>query len=615
MQEDFSQQHASEESTGEQSTSADIPQSAADGEAPQTPSERRRVEIGVVMGDLFVVGGGAAFSVHAPGEPDPEATTDLGGVLRFATLPDHAELHVPTGYEVAVATVSGDVRASDLDGALYLEFVEGDAVIDGVASLACGGIHGDLRARDGIELSVARISGDARIEQYSLPPVLGTVSGDLTLRDVTGIELRDSVGGTVVLERAGAVLLRGHISGDVRASSLEGPLQASHIDGDLHVADASSLTIGMVRGDLSVERLGGALAGASVDGDVRLRAVIGPVRFGRVSGDLSAVDVTESLSAGEVAGDVTIECSFQHPASYTVVANGDIRLRARGEISARFVAQTSGGEIRTSLPLSVERGRRRNLVGVLGRGTATVTLQSRGGDITITGTDERERMQNMSDDQFNSSNGSETTEQTASENTRTWEGGFGGRRFRLHVDRGPGRAGVRFEGPFGGEEDPNGPRDFGFSWGGGRGPRTYGEYEARFNDLREKAEQVARRAAEQASRAAEQAAQRVRETDWESMGREIRVNIEQAMEDLEGSFTKMRREWETRRPSSNPSASRPQRVRIEHDDLPDGEEANSAGNTYASQDERDARRRQVLEQLRTGEITLDDAERQLNDLR
>ena len=36
---------------------------------------------------------------------------------------------------------------------------------------------------------------------------------------------------------------------------------------------------------------------------------------------------------------------------------------------------------------------------------------------------------------------------------RVWEGGLGGRRFRMRWDRGPGRAGFHFQGPFtGGDE-------------------------------------------------------------------------------------------------------------------------------------------------------------------
>jgi hypothetical protein len=94
--------------------------------------------------------------------------------------------------------------------------------------------------------------------------------------------------------------------------------------------------------------------------------------------------------AGRVGGDVTLDTPLGEGAEYVIRAAGDISLRVRGEVNARFVAQSAGGEVRTRLPLAVEKGRRRNLVGMLGTGSATVTLRSDGGDILITAADSTE---------------------------------------------------------------------------------------------------------------------------------------------------------------------------------------------------------------------------------
>lgn len=203
---------------------------------------------------------------------------------------------------------------------------------------------------------------------------------------------------------------------------------------------------------------------------------------------------------------------------------------------------------------------------------------------------------------------------------RVWEGGLGRHRFRVRWDRGPGRAGIHFQGPFTDDEDPDAmgrpPQDFHFGWERGQGPRMSGEYEDRLNDLRDKAERVARRAAEQAQEYAERATRRARETDWEGIGREVRSAIERAMDDLEDTFNQLRRDWDSRRGSGRPPAGeRPsgaQRVRIEHDDEPDAMGASAAA---ASRDDVDAQRRAILEELRNGAITLDEAERRLSDLR
>lgn len=221
-----------------------------------------------------------------------------------------------------------------------------------------------------------------------------------------------------------------------------------------------------------------------------------------------------------------------------------------------------------------------------------------------------------------------TYEDRSDEDERTWEGAFGKHRFRVRWDRGPGRARVHFRGPYTADDDPDGmgtgsSRDFGFEWEKGHGARTYGEYGERLNELRDKAERAARRASEEASHAAEQAARRAKETDWESVGREVRRSIERAMGDLEDAFTQARRDWsEQRRPGKQPptdtaSSGGAQRVRIEYDDG-DASGGYSAApgspSATASRDDIEAQRRVILEQLRAGTITLDEAERRLNDL-
>jgi hypothetical protein len=351
-----------------------------------------------------------------------------------------------------------------------------------------------------------------------------------------------------------------------------------------------------------------------VGGDITFRTGLGPVQINVIGGDASIQQAMGGLNVGRVGGDVRLETPLAPGSEYQVRASGDINLIVRGEVNARFVAQTHSGEIRTRLPLTVERGRRRNLVGVLGRGDASVTLFSDGGDILITATDSEEVEQHMGDEYSGTgANGGTGTRE------RTWETGFGGHKFRVRWD--PGAAGT---------SDPDDPdavgsphRGFGFEWEHNPGDeaRSQDDMERQINDLRVKAEQVARRAAEQAQRYAERATRRARETDWEAVGREVRSTIERAMSDLEETFGQFRRDFDTRRGQGDQGAPRPgttaQRVRIEHD------EEEAEGDAFASSAQSGAgapgdvegQRRVILEQLRSGAIALDEAERRLNALR
>ena len=573
-----------------------------------------RIEIGVVTGDFSVRGGSSDVVIDTHGEDSDDPLVRADGVVRIARLPDSAELWAPDGFEVIVRSVDGDLRASRFDGLLQVEQVGGDAVTTGVSQLRIAHVGGDLRAARGDDLRVREISGDGRIEDFTGAPLLGGVRGDLDVRNVQGLEVREGVAGDAHIENCRSVILDGAIGGDLDIERCAGGIFTDALGGDAKLVDVQEAGIGVVGGDLEIHTINGPVEVNVVGGDSAVRRVQGRIRVNVVSGDLAVTHAPGGLLIGQVGGDATLETELG-AAEYTVSAGGDITLRTRGEVNARFVAQALGGEVRTRLPLTVERGRRRNLVGMLGRGDATVTLRS-GGDITIVSTDRNERFEradSMSDDTEKTGDGQNDS------STKTYEGAFGRHKFRVRVDRGPDRAGLYFQGPYSDDEAAEdagaGSRDFGFEWERGHGPRTYGEYEAKLNELRDKAEQVARRASEQASRYAEKAAQKARETDWQAIGREVRSTIERAMADLEDAFGQMRSDWGSRKPGDAPSggssSSRPsaQRVRIEQD------ENDEFGFSGMSDDVREGERRTILEQLRTGAISVEEAERRLNGLR
>jgi len=220
------------------------------------------------------------------------------------------------------------------------------------------------------------------------------------------------------------------------------------------------------------------------------------------------------------------------------------------------------------------------------------------------------------------------------EGQRTWEGSFGRHRFRAQWDRGPKYARFLFQGPLTGDDlDGIGTAfspDFGFEWEHGRGARVYGEYEERWGDVREQAERAARRTAERAKRFARRASRHVRDADWDSVEREIHKVVEKAMSELEAALAAMRQEWMKRHeqsPSSGGKQSpKAQRVPIEYDkaevpldentadSTPSASSRGAAPSSPLSHDGRDAERRVILEELRTGIISVEEAEHRLNSL-
>jgi DUF4097 and DUF4098 domain-containing protein YvlB len=654
--------------------------------ADEQPPQRRRIEVGFAEGDLTVRGAGGAeigaqIVVHTRHHEDadyPKPTQDADGVMRFSRLPDGAELVVPFASSVAIREVRGDLRAHDF-AALASGWVGGDGTYSEVGELEIGRVEGDLRISGSQTARVREAQGDAGLDRIRHDATLSRVHGDLSAQSVEGLTVRESVGGDADLVACtGAITLQGSIGGDLDVRSCPGTLVVTSVGGDAQVrlsggvridgsiggdcelgeiagdvairgavggdlnvrlagavrvstvgGDAELVTvqrearIQTVGGDLTCETVAGPVQINTVGGDVTFRTGLGTLRVNMIGGDVSVQRAMGGLSVDRVGGDADLETPLTPGSEYQVRASGDINLRVRGDVNARFVAQTHGGEIRTRLPLAVERGRRRNLVGVIGRGDASVTLFSDGGDIFITADDSEEVEHDMGDEYTNTGAGTGANGSGTGTRERTWEGGFGGHKFRVRWD--PGAAG---------SSDPDDPdglgtprRGFGFEWEHkpGEEGRSSEDMERQINDLRIKAEQVARRAAEQAQRYAERATRRARETDWEAVGREVRTAIERAMGDLEETFGQFRRDFDTRRSQGgqggqgpSKSGSTAQRVRIERDDEENEGDAFATGfgpGEQGAPGDVEGQRRVILEQLRNGAISLDEAERRLSALR
>ncbi len=447
----------------------------------------------------------------------------------------------------------------------------------------------------------------------------------MVARSLGGLEITSGLKGDIEVQDAGEVSFKSMNNGDARISRVV-RVTIANMHGDCGIAQVGSVEIGNLSGDLSVQDVESVCQINNMRGDAHLRNCGGVVLVENLGGDLTAQEMRGGIGVGNASGDVELDTPLTKGATYTIHASGDISLRVRGEIHARFVAQTLGGSIQTSLPLTVERGRRRHLVGAIGRAEATVTLQSEKGDISITAAD-RVQEKAMSDD-FGDDFGYREEVGAGS--------GFGGevhfgRGFGLRWDKGPGR--FSFMTGYG-HDDPDGPGDprlhrerersrgkWPFDWD----DKQRADYERRIREMSEHAARRAREAAEYAERAAK----RARETDWESVGREVRSSIERAMGEMEHLWEQFRfgSGASTPRPPHPPTPPRPprtptpptpqgfraQRVPIERDEDPDG--TGAAAPEGRNKDELDAARRAILEQLRSGTISMDEAERQLDALR
>ncbi len=555
------------------------------------------IEIGRAEGELEVLGWDEPHIRIVGLEDDAGAPQISEGVLRLERLEDDVTLSAPRHASLHVLSAKGDVTVRSLLGSVRIDAASGNVSTQDTGSVTLGAVSGDTH--------LERCQGSARMD---------AVSGNLEARSLESLLITGAVNGDIDMrDVSGEITVARGVSGDARFTNV-GRVAVSTIRGDCTVTQAGSLSINNLNGDLSVQGSEGPCHIGNVRGDAKLRRCGSMVAIDHLGGDLSAHDLRGGIVASRVGGDVHLDTPLLKDASYTIHSAGDIALTIRGEIHARFVAQTFGGTIKTRLPLTVERGRRRHLVGALGRAEAIVTLQSDGGDIFI-GAADASQEESMTDDSMTDAFG--TPEEAAA--GTSW-GGFhwGNGGFGIHA--GKGSKGFAFSAGFG-PDDPDGLGDprlrrggkgrFFFDWDDAQ----RAEYERRIREMSDRTARAARRAAERATEYAERAARRARETDWEGVSREVRQAIERAMGEMEHLLEQFRtgpgapprppRSPDAPPPPPPPGGARAQRVPIEQEEPP----------ATRNKDEIDAARRSILEKLRNGEITLDEAERQLDTLR
>jgi DUF4097 and DUF4098 domain-containing protein YvlB len=574
-------------------TAADAPP-AASATAEQTtnapPPPRGILRLGIIRGDLRVQPwqGEPATPPHARLRGNDFAVDLTADAVQTVGANDDAILHVAGMLDIAIAGVEGDLVATRLPGALDVAYVHGDATLEQIAgSVVLREVHGDATARTlGDDCTLVNVQGDARLENIGGVARLDSVHGDINLRHSAQVEVT-------------------HVHGDLRAQNVALLAVGKTVHGDVTLAQVESATMRHVKGDLTAIDIGSLLQATKVEGDVRLRAVSGQVRLAEVAGDLAAQDLAGGIIA-EVEDDAYLETRLAAGQTYQVTA-GSVVLRARSPISAQFVAQSEGGEIRTQLPLTVER-HRQALAGVIGQGEATVTLTSTHGDIIL------------------DTAGAE--ESTRERGKRDASG------FRVHVDTGPGGPRVDVSGIPGMPDIPGileslpdfGTMFSGWPFGGGSSmsdqqpPRDYSEFESRMQDIGERTGRAARKAAEKFREYADRASRRARETDWESVSRDVRGAIERTVGELESTFKEILSEFdgdpatagETPKAKVN-GGTTAQRITIEQEPI-DSTATTMPPPPASPTVDVAARRRAILEQVRAGDLTLEEADKQLSEI-
>lgn len=208
--------------------------------------------------------------------------------------------------------------------------------------------------------------------------------------------LNVSVDFTVRVPRDAEVRIHS-VSGDVKAGTIDGLLRAETVSGDVDLNAVANLEAAKsVSGDVTVDAAGsaGELTVGSVSGDLRLTNVKAKsVDLNSVSGDITVSGSSDRLAAKSVSGTMRYTGPIARGGRYELQSHsGDVIVETGEQVGFEVTASSFSGDINSDMALTMtfggaeresRRGRRQEIRGTFGDGSAKLVLTSFSGDIRI----------------------------------------------------------------------------------------------------------------------------------------------------------------------------------------------------------------------------------------
>ena len=214
------------------------------------------------------------------------------------------------------------------------------------------------------------------------------------------IDIRTSGGDIVVWQLQGDA--RGKTSGgDIRVTEVRGPVEMQTSGGDVRVEQIEGNTrLGTSGGDIDVTRVTGDLDAKTSGGYIHLTDVSGKVAARTSSGNVIASgirgDSDLKTSGGDIratidgkiaahtsGGSVTAELVGANRGISVSSSGGDLIVRVPKDTAAAVNASTSGGSVRTELPITTMELGEHKLTGTINGGGNEIYAHTSGGSIKL----------------------------------------------------------------------------------------------------------------------------------------------------------------------------------------------------------------------------------------
>ena len=213
----------------------------------------------------------------------------------------------------------------------------------------------DIRTSGG-DMTVGQLQGSARAK---------TSGGDIRVTDVRGPVDMATSGGDVRVEQIDGQTRLSTSGGDVEIVRLNGDLDAKTSGGYIHLDD--------VVGKVLARTSSGNVIARNVRGDSELRTSGGDIR----------ATIDGKITAHTSGGDVTAELVGQNRGISVTSSGGDLTVRVPKNTTGELNASTSGGSVRTELPVTTTEMGEHKLIGTLNGGGNPIYARTSGGSIKV----------------------------------------------------------------------------------------------------------------------------------------------------------------------------------------------------------------------------------------
>jgi len=232
------------------------------------------------------------------------------------------------------------------DGRLFIEW--------------CGDLRLDLPG--GATVIASRVEGDARIEGVASVNI-AFVGGDLRLHTMAGTVAVSRVTGDATVTECGASSLQ-DVGGDLRVEHDMQSTEAGRVGGNVYALDLAHLTLGAVGRDAHLEKIVGMLGLVEIEGDLSLQGAVASFGPTHVGGDVSldlayAEGDTHHL---DVEGDVVLVVAREADVTLHAMVQGDVvgvpsaHKDADGVLTCHWGRRSAHLTLRVAGDLSVRSG-------------------------------------------------------------------------------------------------------------------------------------------------------------------------------------------------------------------------------------------------------------------